>query len=108
VFSKPVMFKVEILKAAATPSRYASGVIMTLVKGAQSSFRGKQFVLDEDAPANCSLLDVCDLLRRNYRLDQAITYPSTPSSATAFATNISGGKNPSLPSPASATTARFM
>ncbi|KAI5451312.1 serine/threonine-protein kinase gin4 [Naganishia albida] len=91
VFSKPVMFKVEILKAAATPSRYASGVIMTLVKGAQSSFR-----------------DVCDLLRRNYRLDQAITYPNTPTSATTFTTNISRSNNPSLPSPASATIARFM
>ncbi|KAJ9110869.1 hypothetical protein QFC19_001378 [Naganishia cerealis] len=41
IFGKPVMFKVEILKAASTPSRYSSGVIMTLVKGAQSSFRGK-------------------------------------------------------------------
>lgn len=64
-----------------------------------------QLFLDDHADAPS---DVCDLLRRNYRLDQAITYPGTASSATTFAANYSGGKNLSPPSPASATTARFL
>ncbi|KAJ9118609.1 hypothetical protein QFC22_003829 [Naganishia vaughanmartiniae] len=92
IFSKPVMFKVEILKAASTPSRYTSGVIMTLVKGAQSSFR-----------------DVCDRLRQNYRLDQAIAHPSTPAStAVSFATNHSAGHKTPVPSSAGSSGARFM
>jgi hypothetical protein len=38
--SKVIQFKIEVLKAAA-PSRYETGINMSLTKGAQSAFKGE-------------------------------------------------------------------
>lgn len=53
VINKPLSFKVEVLRAQ-SPSRYATGVHLTLAKGAQSSFK-----------------EVCQRLRRDFNIEAA-------------------------------------
>lgn len=58
VVTKSVGFKVEVLRAA-SPSRYACGANLTLVKGAQSSFKGESHIY---ASANTTHLPSTNLL----------------------------------------------